>query len=130
MTRTKRIYNKRPIRLGPGYRGWIVSNHISEQDLFKHMVGDYHPWQQWGFMKGWRDWRLRSRRRQAWKAEERRVIDFEGFPDSWEWFNEIKNTNQHVPDIWEDLIRDPLAGLVDIYYDYIDWLDLKYDVPY
>lgn len=69
MSHTVRAYNKHPLRLGPGYCGWIVSNRISEQDLFRFQVGDYHPWQQWGFMKGWKDWRLRSRRRQAWKAE-------------------------------------------------------------
>ena len=56
MTRTIRIYNKHPLRLGPGYCGWIVSNKIPERD--------YHPWQQWGRMRGWKDWRLRSRRRQ------------------------------------------------------------------
>ncbi len=77
MTRTIRAYNKRPLRLGPGYCGWIVSNRIHEQDLFKYMVGDYHPWQQWGFMKGWKDYRLRSRRRQAWKQELREI--------SWEY---------------------------------------------
>lgn len=75
MTRTIRAYNKRPLRLGPGYRGWIVSNRIPEQSLFKYMIGDYHPWQQWGFMRGWKDNRLRTKRRQSWKRELRTIIN-------------------------------------------------------
>ena len=51
MTRTLRAYNKRPLLLGPGYRGWIVSNRIPEQNLFKYTIRDYHPWKQWERME-------------------------------------------------------------------------------
>ena len=96
MSHTIRAYNKAPLRLGPGYRGWIVSNRIPEQDLFRFMVGDYHPWQQWGSMKGWRDWRLRSRRRQAWKAEVRLLSEEYAF-------GEMSREYESIEEMFEDL---------------------------
>lgn len=73
MTRTIRAYNKHPLRHGPGYRGWITSNKIPEQGLFQYVIEDYHPWKQWKFMKGLKDYRVRSRRRQSWKLELREL---------------------------------------------------------
>jgi len=33
LTRTKRAYNKRPIYGGPGFKGWIASQKIKNEDL-------------------------------------------------------------------------------------------------
>ena len=105
MTRTVRRYNKKPMRLGPGYCGWISSNKIPEQDKEYPTIwyGDYHPWKQRYHIDGWKDWRLDSRRRQAWKAELIRVSYWEGWSGAWEWFNEVKSSYLQVPNIWEDL---------------------------
>jgi len=87
LTRTLRAYNKHPLLLGPGYRGWITSNKIPEQNLFKYTIRDYHPWQQWGRMRGWKDYRIRTRRRQAWKRELASVKYYESdtYYFLWHW---------------------------------------------
>jgi len=83
-----------------------VSNRIPEQNLFKYMMGDYHPWQQWGRMRGWKDWRIRGRRRQAYKHGVRQAIQLE----------------QSAIGDWREILSDPLHMIVDIYYDYVDSL--------
>lgn len=120
MTRTIRAYNKRPLRLGPGYCGWIVSNRIPEQFLFQYTTGDYHPYQQWGHMKGWKDWRLDSRRRRSWKRELRMVT------------NEYARFGMFTGDFPYDfcdrdcmysITKDPLADIANLYYNYIEELN-------
>ena len=78
MTRTIRKYNKRPLRLGPGYCGWISSNKIPEQECISSNIsywyGDYHPWKQWYHIDGWKDWRLDSKRRQTNKRLVRQLF--------------------------------------------------------
>ena len=124
MTRTLRSYNKHPLRFGPGYCGWITSNRIPEQNLFKYTMADYHPWQQWGRMRGWKDWRLRSRRRQAWKRELRMLTE--------EYARYGLFTRDFPYDFcdrncMELFTHDSLAELVDIYYGYLDDLDPRTD---
>jgi hypothetical protein len=85
LTRTFRIYNKRPIIHGPGFRGWISSQKLKAEDLIDPLANDllwptwigYHPYAAWGRMRGWRDWRLDSRRRQENKRDLREL--------SWEY---------------------------------------------
>ena len=82
MSRTYRIYNKRPIIGGPGFQGWISSNKLRGSDIsacgwpwydsFGPWIG-YDPHRQFSRMRGWKDWRIRSRRRQAWKQEVRSI---------------------------------------------------------
>lgn len=134
MTRTRRIYNKKPIEGGPGFKGWMTSE-IRKEILNENpskfyneslRPGDdyngisrclwvtYHPYAQLccGNCLRCKDRRLRSRRRQTWKSEERSLaqeyFDWSDFPYDF---------------VDRDCTYDPLAGLVDIYYDYIDWLD-------
>jgi len=123
LTRTLRAYNKHPLLLGPGYRGWIVSNRIPEQNLFKYTIRDYHPWKQWGRMRGWKDYRIRTRRRQAWKNELRELTEeytkyglFTGeFP-----------YNFCDRDCCFYMLDDPLYHLLDTYYNYIDATDMSH----
>jgi hypothetical protein len=86
MSHTKRIYNIKPIIYGPGFQGWISSQKLKAEDLIDSLANDllwptwigYHPYAAWGRMRGWKDWRLRVRRRQEWKREEDMVKAFEG----------------------------------------------------
>jgi hypothetical protein len=123
VTKTIRAYNKHPLRLGPGYKGWITSNKISEQNLFKYMAGDYHPWQQWGRMRGWKDWRLRSRRRQDWKRELREVTKeyarYGLFTGDFPYDFCDKDCCYHMS-------TDPLSYLLDSYYNYLDSTGISY----
>jgi len=57
-------------------------------------------------MRGWKDWRLRSRRRQAYKQE---------------CLNTTRLERIELPE-WEQITKDPLSGLVDIFYSYLDFL--------
>jgi hypothetical protein len=97
LSKTRRIYNKRPIIGGPGYCGWIFSQKLKAEDLIDPLANDllwptwigYHPYAAWGRMRGWRNWRIRSRRRQEWKREESRLKLYEGdtyyFMWNWGW---------------------------------------------
>jgi len=83
MSHTKRIYNRHPITGGPGFQGWISSQKLESADLvlpgsykWQIMLGPwigYHPYAVLGRMRGWKDWRLRVRRRQARKMEVRAI---------------------------------------------------------
>ena len=92
MSRTYRIYNKRPIMGGPGFQGWISSNRYTCEDL-RYLSKDwaywcgpwigYDPHRQFSRMRGWKDRRFRSRRRQAWKVDLlRESQEYIGFADS------------------------------------------------
>lgn len=97
MSRTFRIYNKRPIIGGRGFKGWISSQKLKAEDLIDPLANDllwptwigYHPYAAWGRMRGWKDWRVRVRRRQEWKREEARLKLWEDdtyyFLWNWGW---------------------------------------------
>jgi len=38
---------------------------------------------------------------------------------------EIKNRNEEID--WTEITRDPMSYAVDLWYDYLDWLDPPYD---
>lgn len=117
MSHTIRAYNKAPILGGPGLKGWVTSN-PGDQDVLK-VAYDYvyrpHGYLCMGRCPRCKDWRLGSRRRQAWKAEVRQRMITDRYWADLEGFEYID------PD-------DPLDGLVAIWDNYCDWRDgIDYD---
>jgi hypothetical protein len=135
MTRTFRAYNKRPILGGPGLKGWILSNrydpYVSEI-AYDYVYRRYGYWCMGNCPSCKRRDKRDQWRRTEQKKELRRVTSWEGWSESWDWFNEIKSSSLHVPEIWEDLVDDPLKDLVEVWYDYEDWRDQtgKYEPDY
>ena len=125
MSKTRRIYNKRPIEGGPGFKGWIsteIKNEILKsekkwynksmrpeegEDPFISMTPwmTYHPYRQvcCGHCLSCKDHAKSKRRRLVYKEEFLRLLKMEGWCGSWDWLNEIKSSCLHVPEIWEDL---------------------------
>jgi hypothetical protein len=121
LSKTRRAYNKRPIIHGPGFQGWISSQKLKAEDLIDPLANDllwptwigYHPYAAWGRMRGWRDWRIRSRRRQEWKREEARLKLYEGDTYCFLW-------NWGCEEVLEGLFGDFLAekALLTVIYLY------------
>jgi hypothetical protein len=132
LTRTRRIYNNRPIEGGPGFKGWITTEtgdpsikrhmYLSKSEIFSlekrkdikkedsycspPFFSSYHPHDSnlcFGHCKSHKDPMKSKRRRLAYKEEFLQLLKMEGWGGSWDWFNEIKSSSLHVPEIWEDL---------------------------
>jgi len=139
LTRTFRAYNKNPIIGGPGFKGWIRSQKLTWQDVqgpvqyeWQRMIGPYigyDPYRQWGRMRFWKDWRLDSRRRQARKYEVQR--EFKEFAPHGLFFGDSPYDFTDRDEVYS-LLRDPLEDLVDVWYDYEDFIDRagKYEPDY
>ena len=71
MSHTRRIYNRGPVLGGPGLRGWVMSNlddpRVVDIAEANYVFSRYRTYCM-GHCHHCRDWRLRSRRRAAWKA--------------------------------------------------------------
>jgi len=119
LTRTRRAYNKKPTEGGPGFKGWITTetgrfpikyqkyttkSEIFDLDKRRHINlnnpqpsepfwSDYHPYRQTcrGHCKYCKDHRLRSRRRQAQKADLRKQAWYYG-----DEFGRIQNVGRDL----------------------------------
>lgn len=119
MSHTKRIYNIKPLLGGPGLKGWLTSKNkthktvtiadktylwaFADEEICHDYIYRPHGLYCMGHCHHCRNWRLRSRRRQAWKQEERRAAYLDS---DWDWLNEIRSSSLNIPNIWEDLVRE------------------------
>jgi hypothetical protein len=73
----------------------------------------YHPWHQFccGNCTAHKDLMKSKRRRLAYQRITREAIDLEQWP---------------LPD-WREITSDPMGYALDMWLDYLDWLDPPYD---
>jgi hypothetical protein len=129
MTRTRRIFNKKPLEGGPGFRGWFVTEVRKEiledeKKLYNKSLRpdddigfskvrwvSYHPYRQ--LCMGNCPYCSRGKQKIFWQRDSR-----------YKRFAQLEIENSGSEDInWDEITKDPLSSIVDLWKDYEEWLD-------
>jgi hypothetical protein len=138
MTRTFRKYNRAPLVGGPGFKGWFrteIRKEIleSEKKYYnkslrpeqnENPIISYTPWVAYHPYK----WLCMGKCPMCCdpqrSTKHRRLINKRDLRQT------IKLENSSSEPNWDLITRDPLDGFVDIWYDYLDWLNPLADMAY